>query len=96
MEQARIKGGKQFDWVHDAKVKARGVDWTTGKMKTDRDKEVEYDVSDNSSIGSDHGVDCGEERKFGKYGIYVPQKGASQKLFDCHNISRSNTFMFSS
>ena len=96
VEQARIKGGKQYDWVHDAKVKARAVDWTTGQMKLDVDSKVDVDGSDNSSMGSEHGEDGRGETKFGKYGIYVPQKGASQKLFNCHNISRSNSFMFSS
>lgn len=96
VEQARIKGGKQFDWVHEARVRARGVDWTSEKTKTETEESSEHDCSDQSSIGSEHGEESGGERKFGKYGIYVPQKGASQKLFDCHNITRSNTYMFSS
>ena len=98
VEQARTKGGKQYDWVNEAKVKVRSVDRNSGKSKAETEVTLEDDSDlDNSSVGSaDEGEECGEERKFGKYGIYVPQKGAPQKLFDCHNITRSNTCLFSS
>ena len=101
VEQARTKGGKQYDWVNEVKVKLRN----SGKCKEETQVSVkEEEVSleddsdlDESSVGSgSEGDDCDKERKFGKYGIYVPRKGAPQKLFDCHNTQRSNTCLFSS
>ena len=94
VEQARTKGGKQYDWVNEVKVKLRN----SGKSKAETEISLEDDSDlDQSSVGSaDEGEACGEERRFGKYGIYVPQKGAPKKLFDCHDITRSNTCLFSS
>lgn len=96
VEQARIKGGKQFNWVNETRVKVRNAKKTSRKFTAEEAVMQQCNDSECSSAGSIDGEDSGEERNFGKYGIYVPQRGAPQKLFDCHNITRSNTCMFSS
>ncbi|XP_045185927.2 uncharacterized protein LOC123543471 isoform X7 [Mercenaria mercenaria] len=84
VEQARIKGGKQFDWVYEAQINSREIDWDTGK-----DKEQEAAVSGDSS--DDEGA--AGDKNLGKYGICVPPKGVKQRLFNMHGVNRSNTYI---
>lgn len=82
MEQARIKGGKQLDWVYEAQVRARGVNWNSETVK-----ENEGALSGESS--EDEGA--AGDSNLGKYGICVPPEQMKQRLFNSHGVNRSNT-----
>lgn len=86
VEQARIKGGKQFDWMYEAQIKSRDTDWGLGSGK----KEEEGADSGDSSDGEEGVVG---DKNLGKYGIIVPTKGVKDRLFNSHGISRSNTYI---
>lgn len=88
VEQARIKGGKQFDWMKQyeaEKVRDRGTGWEVEKVE-----EEEREVGSGASSDEEEICEAGD-RNLGKYGIYVPPKGVRHKLFNAHN--RSKTFI---
>jgi hypothetical protein len=90
VEQARIKGGKHFDWVYEAQVKAQETDWDTTDKRSDRD----VPGSGNSTDDDD---DCDEgaagDKNLGKYGINVPPKQVNRRLFNVHKVNRSKTYI---
>ena len=92
VEQARIKGGKQFDWVHEMKVKSQEIDWDT---IIDKCSEKEGTVSGNSTDNDDDDDNHGAagDSNLGKYGINVPPKQLKGRLFNVHKINRSKTYI---
>lgn len=84
VEQARIKGGKQFDWVYEAQVNSRGVNWNSETIK-----EIGEAASGESS--DDEGA--AGDSNLGKYGICVPPEHLKQRLFNAHGVNRSNTYI---
>lgn len=87
VEQARTKGGKQFDWVFEAQVRARGINWGSDRRKHEGHGRG---VGDGSGDSSDEEVTI-ETQKLGKYGIYVPPK-KQQKVFVSQCVQKSKTF----
>ena len=85
LEQARVKGGKQYDWVHEAHMRARGIDWVTGKLK--------LQSGDSGDSNSDINEFHGSTGKLEKYGIGAYGKLSSASLFDQYNSRRSKTFI---
>jgi len=87
VEQARMKGGKKMDWVYEAEVRARGIDWTTGRLRSA--------VSSAKTLISDSGVrvrarveDCTES--VDSYDVCISEP---PQLFSSHKINRTNSYM---
>lgn len=88
VEQARIKGGKKLDWVYEAQVRARGIDWGTGKLKnTD---EVHNGVLATGDKNTTSARDSKENIE--SFELCVAEQQQS-KLFSSHQINRSKSFI---
>ena len=90
VEQARIKGGKQFDWVYEAQMRSKGIDWDRDKGRVDNSASSGGETSESDT---EEGPGQENRGRLGKYGIYVPPKGSKHKLFNPQPVTRSNTFV---
>ncbi|XP_052223172.1 uncharacterized protein LOC127839052 isoform X2 [Dreissena polymorpha] len=103
LEQARVKGGNQYDWVQEAQVRARGIDWNTGKLKSGSpEKDSSDDIGDNNrkvdngdTVFVSGAKPAGHDvvAKFSQYGIFSAQKASKEEILCCLGLSRSRTFM---
>lgn len=104
VEQARVKGGNQYDWVQEAQVRARGIDWNTGKLKNGNpENDGSDDIGDkdnNHKVVNGDTVLVSEAKrgndvvaKFSQYGIFSAQKATKEEILCCLGLSRSRTFM---
>lgn len=86
VEQARLKGGKQFDWVYEAQVKSRGIDWDSviEHEKEDNDTKIEDLTEEDSTCTTG-------DKNLGKYRIYSPAKQIKRTLLSARNLDKSNT-----
>lgn len=96
VEQARMKGSNRYDWVYEAQVRARKIEWGTGKMLEDKtENEDLIKMNENSS-------DCGDENfsqedecdpKLANYGICISPKGVKHDLFNDYGMQQSTTYI---
>lgn len=82
VEQSRIKGGKQLDWVYDTQMHARGFDLGTAKMAGDNGASSgESGHSEAEEMKRVETQGCGE-----KIGVCIDRKTNQLKLFSSHSI----------
>ncbi|KAL4219309.1 hypothetical protein ACF0H5_021888 [Mactra antiquata] len=79
VEHARLKGGKQYDWVYEAHVRHRNIDWNAVGNEEKKSHETgEVKTADNQSVV--------------KYGIYSStSEPIKQTLFSSRSSDKSST-----
>lgn len=96
VEQARIKGGKQYDWLCETPNRTKCIDWNTSKLKEHKiEKEDRDDINEHSSDNGDeiHTQETENDRKLRRYGIYISPKGVKHGVFSVHDLQRSKTYI---